>query len=241
MLIQKIKPPKPEVFLYNYQLLIIFEIVNLYIYIFIILADVFIGFYGLFKKRFSFLYLKLFPFFLLISLTAELIGIYFIYVLKRHSNLFIYNPFSAFEFVFYIWLLRAIIRNKLVKKILIVLLVLYPIGAGINIYFFQGINGFHSITYAVGCLLIITFSTYYFYELFLIPEPVNLLFEPAFWICTGLLFFYSCTFPLFGLSNIVTSLPRIIINNIEIIINMLNSLLYLMFSIAFLCTIRKTK
>ncbi len=201
----------------------------------------FIGFYGLFKKRFCFFYLKIFPFFLLISLIVELIGLYAIYILKKKSNLFIHNPFTAFEFVFYMWLLRAIIRNKLVKNILLVLLLLYPIGAGINIYFFQGVNGFHSITYALGCLLIITFSSFYFFELFLIPEPVSLLIEPAFWICTGLLFFYSCTFPLFGLSNIVTSLPRIIINNIEIIINILNSLLYLMFSIAFLCKIKETK
>ncbi len=206
-----------------------------------ILASVILGFIFLLNKQSKPIYLQLFPFFLLISLIIDVVANYAIYILKKKSNLFIYNPFTAFEFVFYIWLLRAIIRNKLVKNILIVLLVLYPIGAGINIYFFQGTHGFHSITYALGCLLIITFSTYYFYELFLIPEPVNLLFEPAFWICTGLLFFYSCTFPLFGLSNIVTSLPRIIINNIEIIINMLNSLLYLMFSIAFLCTIRKTK
>lgn len=208
---------------------------------YILIASTLVGIISYFKNKKISAYLEGLSFFLLTSLIIEFAADYAIYILKKKSNLFIYNPFTVFEFVFYIWLLRAIIRNKLVKNILLILLFLYPIGAGINIYFFQGTHGFHSITYALGCLLIITFSTYYFYELFLIPEPVSLLFEPAFWICTGLLFFYSCTFSLFGLSNIVTSLPRIIINNIEIIINMLNSLLYLMFSIAFLCTIRKTK
>ncbi len=57
----------------------------------------------------------------------------------------------------------------------------------LNIYFVQ-VNVFPPTTYSLGCLLIVGICIYYFYELFHLPSSVNLLREPAFWICTGLLF-----------------------------------------------------
>jgi hypothetical protein len=65
--------------------------------------------------------------------------------------------------------------------------------------------------------------------------------EPAFWICSGLLFFYTCSFPLFGLWNHLHGLPRIILRNLAAVMQFLNVLLYSLFSIAFLCRIRIQK
>jgi hypothetical protein len=69
-------------------------------------------------------------------------------------------------------------------------------------------------------------------------QTVNLLRQPAFWICTGLLFFYTCSFPIYGLFNYLNRAPLIIKKNIGVIILLLNVLLYSSFTIAFLCRIR---
>jgi ABC-type dipeptide/oligopeptide/nickel transport system permease component len=90
-------------------------------------------------------------------------------------------------------------------------------------------------------MIIILLCIYYFYELFLMPRFVTLLQQPSFWICTGLLFFYACSFPVFGFTNFVGSLPKVIRHNLAFLLYVLNVLLYSMFSIAFLCRLRITK
>ena len=108
----------------------------------------------------------------------------------------------------------------------------------LNIFFLLKRGYFHSITYALGCLLIVAICIYYFYELFHYSRLLTLVQEPAFWICSGLLFFYSCSFPLFGLLNFVGDASRVIINNIDNILKLLNVMLYSIFTIAFLCRVR---
>ena len=193
----------------------------------------------LFTKSNKKKYLKLFPYYLLLTLIIELLG----EVLNKRKvhNLWLYNFFTTLEFVFYVWVIREIIRDIKVKKIFSIILIAYPSCALVNIVFIQRINHFHSYTYALGCLLIVASCIYYFYELFLMPHSVKLLQQPAFWICSGLLFFYTFTFPIYGLTNFVLSLPKVIIRNLENVIMILNVFLYSMFSIAFLCRIRMPK
>jgi hypothetical protein len=101
---------------------------------------------------------------------------------------------------------------------------------------------FHTVTYSLGCIIIVALSIYYFFELFQRTSAVNLLRQPAFWICSGLLFYYTCTFPLYGFNNIVTSsLPNPVIQNLFIVFQLLDVLLYLSFTIAFLCRLRVRK
>ena len=85
------------------------------------------------------------------------------------------------------------------KKVIRIIMILYALIAIINIIFIQKMKAFHTVTYAFGCLLIVAVCIYYFFELFKIPKSVKLKNNPAFWICSGLLFFYCCGFPLFGL------------------------------------------
>ena len=117
----------------------------------------------------------------------------------------------------------------------------YLIVAVINISFIQKMKSFHSVTYALVCLLIVAFCIYYFYELFKRPKSVKLKNNPAFWICSGLLFFYCCGFPLFGLANYLSNISPLIIKNFYSIVIILNIFLYSLFTIAFLCRIKTRK
>jgi hypothetical protein len=180
-------------------------------------------------------YLKAFPFFLLLTIIIEIAGI--LLVKKKVDSTPMYIVFTTFEFIFYLYILRSIIYNVKVKKVILWLMAIYPVLVLINRTFFQT-NTFHTNTYSLGCLLIVGACIFYFYEIFQTTHSVNLMKEPAFWICSGLLFFYTCSFPLVGLWNHLHGLPRIILLNLNAVLQFLNILLYSLFSIAFLCRIR---
>jgi hypothetical protein len=203
-----------------------------YIYFIIVSFLASIGAY--FKKEAA--YLRLFPFFLLISIIIEISG-YLIAEKGGDTNL-LYNCFSIFEFVFYFFVLHEIIQNTRAKKIIFHAAWIYVILVILNFIFVQKITGFASMTYALGCLVIVAICIFYFLELFQLSQSVDLLRQPAFWICSGLLFFYVCTFPIFGLANYLRSFPAIITGNLAGIINLLNVFLYSSFTIAFLCRVK---
>ena len=180
-------------------------------------------------------YLKTFPFFLLITIIIEITVALF--MKKNVDVILMYNIFTTFEFVFYLYLIRGIIFSVKAKKIIWWLIAIYPVLVLINAAFFQ-VKTFHTVTYSLGCLLIVAVCIYYFFEIFQSAHSVKLVKEPAFWICSALLFFYTCTFPLIGLWNHLHGLPHIILGNLNVILQLLNVLLYSLFSIAFLCRIR---
>ena len=210
------------------------SIFPLYLYFIAISFVASLSVYFTSKKSYS--YLKLFPPFLLATIIAEAMGSYLLSV--NVNNLSLYNFFTVFEFVFYLWIINLIISNKRMKKIIRAVLLVYTLTAVVNIILIQKMKAFHTVTYALGCLLIVIFCFYYFLELFKFPKAVKLTNNPAFWISTALLFFYCCGFPLYGLINYLSSIPKLIINNFYSIIIILNCFLYTLFTIAFLCRIK---
>jgi hypothetical protein len=205
----------------------------------IIFLGAILSFFLFFKKG-SPRYLKYFFPFLITTLLCDSLG-WYISVVKGQNSLPVYNLFTAFEFLFYLWVIWNVIQAKTVKKILFYILIVYPVLAVVIILLIQKIHHFHSITYGLGCLLVIFFCIYYFFELFRVQHAIKLISEPAFWICTALLFFYCCTFPLFVATNFLDTIPVVIKRNAKFILTLLNVLLYSLFIIAFLCKIKIRK
>jgi hypothetical protein len=184
-------------------------------------------------------YLRFFPPFLLTTLIVELTAGYIIS--KGGHTLVLYNVFSIVNYCFYLFVLGEIVRSKRVKKLIwwsIGLLVLLSI---INLLYVQKISSFNSMTFSLGALLIVSFCIYYFFELFQLPTAVNLLREPAFWISSGLLFFFVCSYPFFGLVNFISTASRVMIYKFSFLIELINVFFYLLFTISFLCRIRTRK
>lgn len=200
-------------------------------YYFIALSMI-VGFATLVKNRNAF-YLRLFPFFLLLALATELYS--FNLGQKNIPNIAYYNLFSVVAFLFYMYVLHYVVFSRIAKRIILGVMVGYALISLTNILFIQKIHTFHTITYSLGCFILIVISIYYFYELFQVPRSINLKREPAFWIVSGLLFFYSCTLPILGIMNYM---PDAIAFNLEPIIMVLNILLYSLFTIAFLCRLK---
>jgi hypothetical protein len=184
-------------------------------------------------------YLKYFSFFLFVNLLLDITTGYTAYY--RVNNVFLNNVASILVISFELFLLRKIVYGKKAKNVMLGFLIAYPVISLINFFLIQTSAVFQSMTYAFGSLLIVTSCIYYFWELFQQRSSVNLIREPAFWICSGLLFYYTCTFPLFGLLNFVSKLPKIIIQNLYQIFILLNVFQYLSFTIAFLCRLKLRK
>lgn len=202
-------------------------------YYFIALSVV-VGFAMLFRRQMVH-YLRLFPYFLLVALIIEITS--WQLWLRGLPNAIFYNFFSTFAFMYYLDIIRQVVFSKRAKKVILWVIILYTASALINILFIQTIHSFHTITYSLGCFLTVVISMYYFYQLFQLPQSINLQREPAFWIVSGLLFYYLCTLPLLGALNYLYTLPGVSPGSLEQIITILNVLLYSLFTISFLCRV----
>jgi len=178
-------------------------------------------------------YIKLFSPFLLATFLTEFIGSY-LSSINQHNG-YIYNFFSVVEFCFYLYIISLIINHPKAKTAIRVTTIAYSVIAVANILFYQGMETLHTITYSLGCLIIVVACCYYFFELFRLPNAVKLTSNPAFWLCSGLLFFYCCGFPLFAFIRLWAQI-KWMIRSFDSIITILNIFLYSLITIALLCS-----
>lgn len=88
--------------------------------------------------------------------------------------------------------------------------------------------------YLIDSLCILSFCFIYFFQLFRLPPKLNLLNNTQFWITIGLLFYFSCTIPLFFADNILIVFPGYY--KLYSINFLAYTILFLFISKAFLCT-----
>lgn len=153
----------------------------------------------------------------------------------------LYNFFIVVQFEFYFYLLYAIIPKAGPRFWIQKAAMIFLLFAFVNLYVFQGMEVYNSITYALGCLFVVGFSVSYFYQLFANPILVNLFREPSFWLATALLFYFTCSFPLITLVNFMSHLGESLLSLIASLLSIMNYFLYLLFTIAFLCNIKTRK
>jgi len=193
----------------------------------------------LYRQETSDIYLRIFPIFLFV--VTILVGLCSYFAYRHINNTSLFNLLTIFQCCFYFFILYRVIHNRIARNIALHLVWIYPLIATSYMVFLQRHGTFHSITYSLGGLLVVGITIFYFLELFQRPQSVNLTRNPDFWICSGLLFYFSCTFPLYGMSNYLETFPVFIVMNLGAIFNVLDILLYLSFSIAFLCRLRIRK
>jgi len=207
-------------------------------YIKVIIISFVASLLGLLVKTNRIVILIFFSFFLLLSAVVEYIG--WKMSVKNYNNLALYNFFTLFEFIFYLFFFRSILAGKKMKRLILIIMIIYCVCGLLNILFLQK-GAFHTYTYVLGCMLVAIFSIVYFYFLFRFPETGSLAKNPFFWIGIGLLFYYTCTFSLYGLDNFITNSMHFYNRILRRTGDLLNVLLYTLFSIGFLCKINFRK
>jgi hypothetical protein len=161
-----------------------------------------------------------------------------------HYGLFTYNDnnslsvniFTTIEFMFYSWLFYQEITKNSYRKIIFTTSLILLVAIIINILFVQGPHTIHTYTFLGGSVLMVFFVFLYFYDLFFKEQAVVLRNNPIFWICIGLLFYYTGMFSIYAFLHVVSDEMKVRYAGLFfILVNVFNIILYSCFTIAFLC------
>jgi len=201
------------------------------IYLIVLFICFCIGLRSVYYYRNIPLQLKLFPWFIFLTFIIELIA--------KHSpiqqQIVLYNFFTAFEIVFLFYLLHGFLVTKWIRRALVYLIVIYPIAAAIYILLFHGIYQFHTITFLIGSVLLMFFSSYSLYELFFKKKITKPSEDPSFWSALGILFFYSGSVSIALTCEFLELFSKTEIRLLNTLLLYINLLYYSLFAIAFLC------
>lgn len=167
--------------------------------------------------------------FLVWNSTIETIG----FILD--SNYWLYNLSTIVDYA--ILTLFFYTRPELahIRKILVGMYAFYLCFSLININFIQGLNAFDSYSFTISCFFIDLVSAYFFYRILIQLDDLEIYKKPGFWIVAGLVSFYTCCFPIFGLFNYMRANYPEEFSTIWSVIPALNLIQYLFFIIGFLC------
>lgn len=191
----------------------------------------------------KFLYLQTFTIILCLILATELLGKYFSF----HTNLQKFNPMlyrywgTTFQFLFFYWLYFQNIKNSKAKFVPILISVAY-VASWIIDEIFKIKNDwkwFPSLSFGIGVIGILLLVVQYFFSLMNNEKIIFFYKEPIFWISTGLLVGYITIIPLYVLRN---GLDKEQLNLFTIYWKIgvtLNCIMYIFFSISFICTKKK--
>jgi hypothetical protein len=178
-------------------------------------------------------YLNSFIIYISVTIAVEIIAWW--YSLHRINNLKYYNYYAIINFTYLIFLLRSFLSTPRFIRLLGWGMAIYPVIGLLNLFLIQGTHTFNTYTFMLGCLVVVISCICYFYERIKFPGPHSLLQDPTFWIATGLLFFYTCSLPLNGILRFISNMPWYVFKTLYVTNIMINIILYLFFSISFIC------
>lgn len=170
-------------------------------------------------------YLRYFTLMLFTTLLVESVAVFLI-----RNNAWLFNIYTCFEFIFYFLLFRFHIENEKFKNTTLYFIAIFLLVALTNILFFQGINLFNNYTHSLGSVLIVTCSVAFYRQSLNSANPQPLLHVPMFWISTGLLMYYTCSFFFYGLFHYIISVDMSVALKLYRIVQVLNIIMYLLFT-----------
>ncbi len=169
------------------------------------------------------------------TLILDSINVYYVsdycIVDGQKNNMFLFHIFTFFEAILLILYFRNFFHLNWIRKILLALSGAFSALVFLNIFLWESLDQYPSITRSLECILIIILSIIFFVYLFQKSLVTNLILYPHFWLVSGLLLFFAGTF----FMNIVGSL---VINqndlsfNVYHIHSILNIFLNIIYTIA---------
>jgi len=167
-------------------------------------------------------------------------GNYFNFFPPVHkSNHWTFNIETVFEFYFFSYFFYHVLKQPGSKKLIIIFVCSYPVVLLISFLTFQRYYFFHTYTYMLGELYLIILCLLYYRELYTADEFKKLSALPEFWIVTGLFVFSVGELPYMMLLNYLNN--HYVMTSMyfkEYILGTLNIVMYAMFTIGLLWSIR---
>jgi hypothetical protein len=183
---------------------------------------------------------KQFSYFLLFVFICEAFGIAWprwLYKLGDfpRENQWFYNLFHFATYCFYLFFFYRLLQMPKTKKAIFILGISYVLFASLNYVFFQGAFFLNTYTLMYSSSLMVFASLSYYYQLLRSKEVIRLKYDTGFWISTGILLFHLTSVMDHFLINIMGQLSKEKALIALYIIRFSALIMYLTFSIAFLC------
>lgn len=186
--------------------------------------------------------LKWFALFTGIVLTIELGNFYLYFPLVHHSNHYIFNIESVFEFYFFSWFFYRTLTKKNNKFLIKCFVWIYPLILAGSFLTVQEYFSFHTYTYILGEIYLVILCILYYHELYHSNDIKPLSSQPDFWIVTGLFIFSAGELPYMMLLHYLNN--NFVVTSFyfrEYILGTLNIAMNAMFIIGLLCSIQTRK
>lgn len=175
-------------------------------------------------------------FILFTNLLESLIG--YILAIIYNNNIWLYYLFIIICVLYYLYVLKYALQNKIYKKNLKIGSFIFLILSLVNILEFQGISKLNTITYNIGMLFVLYNIILLFKEKYIRSE-FDFYRQPIFFFCLGIALFYCAVFPILILNNYLMSFDLIFTKNLYILIELGNVLLSLGYLLAIIAEWRR--
>lgn len=159
----------------------------------------------------------------------------------RISNFWLYNVFALVEFWFYGYFYLRLIKGARSQILLKAFLIAMPVFWVATLIIVLKLGTWNSYGMIVGSFFSTVFVLLFYYELLVGKESPPLRSHPEFWVATGMLIFYLPALPFFGTLNYLVAQHREVSKILAVVIMGLDTIMYLLFSYAFLCRIATKK
>jgi len=151
------------------------------------------------------------------------------------NNSGIYNSFTIIEFMTYAYYYYCIISVVWIRNIIKGFMFFFPFFWFITVFFVFGFDKWNSYVILMGAFFSVCFALGYYYQILKSKKDIYLLSHPEFWIATGMLILYSCQLPYFGMLNYLNKNYLILSRSFWVVLLVINTCMYLLFTYAFLC------
>lgn len=184
-------------------------------------------------------HLKILSVLLGISVATEIYAIFLFQDLGYVSNNPVYNVYMLIAFQMIAWYYRVILTRPFIIKTINFFLIIFPfIWIGTQLYIFNW-NNWNSYVAIAGSVFTVMAAVFQYYELFNAEKLVHLSSSAEFWIATAMLLFYAANLPYLGTLNFISKhFDKKIGNNLNIILQILNILMYSLFTYSYVCKFR---
>jgi hypothetical protein len=185
-------------------------------------------------------HLKLFSCLLGLTALVEITAGILVYAFNIH-NFWLYNSFALVEFWIYGYFYLQIVQTAILKRVLFIFLLIFPIFWGITVFFVFGFTKWNSYVIIAGSFFSVLFALMYYSRIIASGEILPLRTLPEFWIATGMLIFYLGALPFFGTLNFLNKYHGDAASTLLNVLQFLDIIMYTLFSYGYLCRIINTK
>jgi hypothetical protein len=152
---------------------------------------------------------------------------------SQGNSWLLYNPFILPEFLVYAFFFYKVLRPGFERKVTRIFFIVYPIVWLLSTIYYGGFESTNIYSILFGSIYVAFASIGYYYQLLKSEKLVKISRDTAFWIVTGLLIFYPCQIPFFGLFRFILKNYRSYIFPLRDVMQCADALMYLLFTYAF--------